>query len=395
VTQPSTENRSRAWVEVDLDALVANARHVRSTAGPAVTLLPMIKADAYGLGMLPVARALAASFPRDQLAGFGVATVSEGETLRAAGWAGRILVLAPVAPGEYSRAAAADLVLSASDTAAVREWAAAARSSGRRLSMQVEIDTGIGRSGFAAESAAEWGPEILRLSGDAVRWEGTFTHFHSADEPDLLPTRQQWERFTEALAQLPRGAPRTLVHAANSAAALRCHFPCAWLRSGIFLYGGRVGAEPPMPVVAVRARLALVREVAAGATLGYGATYTAARAERWGTLAIGYGDGLPRALGPAGGAALLREQRVPIIGRISMDMTVVDLTGVPDAAVGDIATLIGRRGDLEISLDEVADRVDTISYEILTGLTTRLPRLYRGAAVEAALGSGFPAPDRG
>jgi alanine racemase len=171
-----------------------------------------------------------------------------------------------------------------------------------------------------------------------------------------------------------------LLHSANSAAALRRGgYGGDLVRPGIFLYGGAAGpGTNPEPVAALRARVALVREVPEGSTCGYGATYRARRRERWGTLAIGYGDGLPRALSPAGGEALVRGRRVPLVGRISMDVAVVDLTGVPDARAGDVATLIGRDGAEEITVDEVAARVGTISYEILTGLTPRLPRVYAG-----------------
>lgn len=378
------DSRSRAWVEVDLDALRANAEHAHRAAGPAATLLPMVKANAYGLGMVPVARALADAFPG--LAGFGVAAVAEGEALREAGWAGRILVFSPAAASEYGRAARAGLTLCLSEVEAVRRWAACATEHGRRLAMHVEVDTGMGRAGFRWDAAAEWGPRVQQDAGEALIWEGVYTHLHSADEPDLGSSQEQLERFGRAVAALPppaAGQPERLVHAANSAAALRLGRGYDWVRPGIFLYGGRVGAEPPAPVATLRARLALVREVPRGTTLGYGATYAASRAERWGTLGIGYGDGLPRSLGPGGGGALVRGRRVPIIGRISMDMTVVDLTDVPEAAPGDVATLIGRDGAAEITLDETAGRAGTISYEILTGLAPRLPRVYLGAGTRS------------
>ena len=225
------------------------------------------------------------------------------------------------------------------------------------------------------------GPEVDALAADLLEWEGCFTHFHSADEPDLGPTDAQEERFLQALDALPppRGdAPRRTIHSANSAAALRRNgFGLDLVRPGIFLYGGSAGpGAVPEPVASVRARVALIRDVPSGWSCGYGATYTSRRPERWGTLAIGYGDGLPRALGPAGGEALVRGRRVPILGRISMDMTVVDLTDVPEAGAGDAATLIGRDGGEEIGLDEVAARGGTISYEVLTGLGARLPRVY-------------------
>lgn len=372
---------SRAWVEVDEGALRRNLRRVKDAAGPDASVVPMLKANAYGLGVEAVLRIVRAELAPDELWAVGVAAVAEGEQLRGLGWTGRVVVFAPAPPGEFDRAARAGLTLALSDLDGVRRWARAARESGRRLAFHAEIDTGMGRAGFPFAAAAAWGAEADALAGDLLEWEGCFTHFHSADEPDLGPTDEQQRRFLQALDALPppRGAvPRRIVHSANSAAALRRGgFGLDLVRPGIFLYGGSAGpGAVPEPVASVRARIALVRDVPAGWSCGYGATYTARRPERWGTLAIGYGDGLPRALSPAGGQALVRGRRVPLIGRISMDMAVVDLTDVPEAAQGDAATLMGRDGGDAIGLDEVAARCGTISYEILTGLGARLPRVY-------------------
>ena len=279
-------------------------------------------------------------------------------------------------------AAHARLTLCLSDVASVERWAAAARPTGRRLAFHVEVDTGMGRAGLPWDRTDEWAAAVQRAAGDAAIWEGCYTHFHSADEVDLRPTDRQRDRFMRALEALPTGIRRELViHSANSAAAIRRGaYGDDLARPGIFLYGGGVGAEEsPLPVASVRARLVLVRHAAPGATVGYGATYSASRPERWGTLAIGYGDGVPRALATGGGSVIVRGRRAPIIGRISMDMTVVDITGVPEARVGDMVTLIGSDGDACITLDEVAEQAETISYEILTGLRPRLPRVEKGA----------------
>jgi alanine racemase len=362
-------------VEVDADALGRNLRTVHAAAGGA-RLLPMVKADAYGLGVGPLLRVLAGGPP--PVWGLGVAAVAEGEALREMGWTGRVVVFSPPPPAELERAARAGLTPALSEVDAVRRWAALARAAGRRLAFHTEVDTGMGRAGFACDQAEVWGREVAREAADLLEWEGCFTHFHSADEPDLEPTDRQQRRFEEALRALPPG--RRLVHSANSAAALRRGgYGGDLVRPGIFLYGGTAGPGiTPEPVAALRARIALVREVPDGWTCGYGATYRARGPERWGTVAIGYGDGLPRALSPAGGHALVRGRRVPLVGRISMDVSVVDLTGVPEAADGDTATLIGRDGAEEITVDEVAERAGTISYEVLTGLGRRLPRIYRG-----------------
>jgi alanine racemase len=366
---------------VDEGALRRNLRRVKHAAGPGAAVVPMLKANAYGLGVQAVLRMVRAELAPDELFGIGVAAVAEGEELRALGWTGRVVVFAPAPPGELARAAAADLTLALSDVDAVRGWASAARYAGRRLAFHAEIDTGMGRAGLPYTDAAEWGREIGTITADLLEWEGCFTHFHSADEPDLGPTDEQQWRFRQAVDALPAredGQARWVIHSANSAASIRRHgFGGDVVRPGIFLYGGSAGPHAqPEAVVALRARIALVKEVPAGWSCGYGATYTARRPERWGTLAIGYGDGLRRALSPGGGQALVHGRRVPVIGRISMDMTVVDLTDVPQAGVNDVATLIGRDGGEEITVDQVAARVGTISYEVLTGLGTRLPRLY-------------------
>lgn len=367
-------------MEVDLDALCANLRRVAGSA----EVIPMVKADAYGLGAPRVVDAIVAALAPEGPRAFGVATVAEGEALRAGGWAGRIVVFAPIPPGEFRRAGEAGLALAISSLAALRRWSEVAAEVGRALPFHLEIDTGMGRSGLPWAEAGAWGA-MVATGASGLRWEGCFTHFHSADEPPSAPTLAQWDRFRRALAQLPPeppGAPRRVAHAANSAAALR--FPAyraGLVRPGIALYGGAAGSgDVPLPVAKLCARVVLVREVPAETSLGYGATYTSGGAERWATLGIGYGDGLPRLLSPGGGCALLRGRRAPIIGRISMDVTVVDVTHVPDAAEGDVATLIGRSHGAEITLDEVAERCGTISYEILTGLTPRLPRVYLGAA---------------
>ncbi|HET6232962.1 MAG TPA: alanine racemase [Longimicrobiaceae bacterium] len=383
MSNSSTESRSRAWVDVDLGALRRNLLRVRDAA-PGAALVPMVKADAYGLGAAAVVPACVEALAPHELWGFGVAAVAEGEALRAGGWQGRVLVCAPPPPGEYARAARVGLTPALSDVEAVARWAAEARSVGRPLAFHLEVDTGMGRAGLPWDEAAQWGGPVAAAAADLLAWEGCFTHFHSADEPDLAPTDGQEARFRAAVAALPPAPSGTgrLLHSANSAASIRRGgYGLDLVRPGIFLYGGRAGpGEAPEAVAAVRARLARVRRVPSGSTVGYGATHTALGPEVWGTAAIGYGDGLRRALATAGGEAIVRGRRVPIVGRISMDVTVLDLTAVPGAEPGDVATFVGADGGQEITADEVAARCGTISYEVLTGLGTRLPRVYTGAA---------------
>jgi alanine racemase len=353
---------------------------VLAATGPGVGLIPMVKADAYGLGAVPVVEALASGLGQGELWGVGVATIPEGRALRGAGWGGRILVFTPVPDAEIRLAAESALTLCLSSVDAVRRLSDVAVRGGRELPFHIEVDTGMGRAGLPWHEAGDWAVRV-REAARGVRWEGLYTHFHSADEPDLRATDEQWTRFRDTLSRLPSGLREgLLLHVANSAAALRRRgFGCELVRPGIFLYGGAAGPDAiPNPVVSLRSRVVLARDVEPGTVLGYGATYVARRRERWGTLSIGYGDGVPRALATGGGMVVIRGRRVPIIGRISMDLTVVDLTDVPEADAGDVATIIGQEGEEAISLDEVATRCGTISYEILTGLSPRLPREYRG-----------------
>ncbi|RMH18016.1 MAG: alanine racemase [Gemmatimonadetes bacterium] len=369
--------RSRAWVEVDAGALRRNLRRVQDAAGRGARVLPMVKADAYGLGAEGAVRVLEAFDPW----GYGVAAVGEGIALRAFGVSRRVLVFSPLAPGAYVAAAVHGLTPCISQVEALDGWGAAVAEAGSGGgAFHVEVDTGMGRAGLAWDRADAWGAAVAdRARAHGLRWEGVYTHFHSADEAGgERSVAEQWRRFLHAVARLPDGGAGLTLHAANSAAVFRYPDAAADLvRPGIFLYGGGVGPDlpEPEPVVSVRARVVLVREVEAGTTVGYGATHTAGRAARWATLAIGYGDGLPRALGNRG-SALLRGRRVPLIGRTSMDLSVVDVTDVPGVEVGDVATLIGRDGDEEVPLAEVAGLAGTIDYEILTGLGSRLPRLW-------------------
>ena len=399
--QAAVDAPGRSWVEVRGGALRRNFRRIRDSVGAASAIIPMVKADAYGLGMEAVVQALEPEGPW----GYGVATVEEGARLRAGGVVKPVVIVSPLPPEAYDLAVAEALTPTLSEVDALDRLAASAERLGREARFHVEIDTGMGRSGFDWRRIGEWGPALAERLSDPLVWEGCYTHFHSADVAGDHSTSEQWRRFREALDGLTRdgpagdgatgggptrgglasGAPAGrgvgLIHACNGAAALRYPSLAAdAVRPGIFLYGGAVGAgvAPPDEVVQLRARVTLIREVPEGTTLGYGATYRAGGSERWATLGIGYGDGLPRILGNRG-SALLSGRRVPIVGRISMDLTVVDISGIDGVMVGDTGTLIGTDGEARITVDEVAVQAGTISYEILTGLTSRLPRIWTGA----------------
>ncbi len=343
---------------MDLEALVANARTVQAAA-PRARLLPMVKANAYGLGVVPVVRALERVDPW----GFAVATAHEGRELREAGIRRRVLVMGPQTE-TLELLAQHDLTPALGSGEQIAAWLALAP--GRPF--HVEVDTGMARWGLWWESFASEAAAFAEAPG----FEGLFTHFHSpVEKPETI--REQWARLQAVVAALPRRPP--LVHAANSAAALASPDTIGDLaRPGIFLYGGRAGAHRPRPVVAWRARVLATRWREPGQTVSYGATYTAAARTCVATLAAGYADGLPRALSNVG-AALVEGRRLPIAGRVTMDFTMVAATGWAPR-VGGVATFIGQDGGETIELDDVAAAAGTISYEILTGLGQRVARTY-------------------
>jgi alanine racemase len=370
---PSNSLRDRAWVEIATGALSENYRRVRERVGNDVAIIPMVKANGYGLGAELVAR----TFEELDPFAFGVAAAEEGRALRAAGIRRRIIVFTPLTREALDIAAQQRLTPAISDATALEYWA----QIGDGSDFHVDIDTGMGRTGFDWRETSAWSEKVREVVATGIRCSGVFTHFHSADAADHTATATQWQRFRDALAQFPVSSEDLLVHACNSAAAMRWpEYALDAVRPGIFLYGGHPAPGVPdasdlrpRAVASVHGRVVLVREVPPGSTVGYGVTYAARGWERWATVAIGYGDGFPRALGNVG-SAIVHGRRVRIVGRISMDMTVVDVTNVPEVTSGDVATFIGADGEEEILVDEVAAQAGTISYEILTGLTPRLPR---------------------
>jgi alanine racemase len=374
----STDARGRAWVDVSAEALKQNYRTVQEAVGEGVRIIPMVKADAYGLGMARTIQALEPLGPW----GYGVAAVAEGVRIRELGIRKPVAVLSPLPPGSYRQAVEADLTVSVGSLQGLATLKDAAMEADLPGRFHLEVDTGMGRAGFDWHRVEEWASALGPLLEPPLVWEGCFTHFHSADQRDEGPTRSQWTRLQEVAQELSSQQEGALLHACNSPGALRIpSFAGDAVRPGIFLYGGLAGdgLPPPEPVASVRARIVFLREAVTGSTTGYGSTYTAAGPERWASASIGYGDGLPRLLGNRG-EALVAGRKVPIIGRVSMDVTVLDVTDVPNLKLGDVVTFIGREGDEEITVDDVADQAQTISYEVLTGLTQRLPRIWTGDA---------------
>ena len=364
------EAMKRAWIEVDLGALRRNIRVISDRVGDGCRLLPMVKADAYGVGMERVVRTLGPLGPW----GFGVATTREGRDLRGMGWEGPVLVCAPTLPTDVPSLVEERLEPAVPGLEALR--ACTGHQGAEPLRVHLEVDTGMGRLGLAWDQASEWAPEVASVvRAGGVRLVGTMSHFHSADRPGDS-TRTQWARLCEALeAMRAAGVDPGLVHAANSAGALlHSGVEADLVRPGIYLYGGGEAWPQAAAVVSVRARVLAVRAVRAGTTVSYGATWTAPRDGRLATLAIGYGDGLRRDLSNCG-RALIHGVEAPFRGVVCMDTVVVDVTGRDDVEPGDIATLLGTDEGASIGLAELARLCDTIDYEILTGLGDRLPRV--------------------
>jgi alanine racemase len=348
----------RAWVDIDLGALLRNATSFAAHAG--VPLLPMVKADAYGLGAVRVARLLDELDPW----GFGVATTPEGEELRAVSITRPIVVFTPLLPSDFDAAVRARLTPALADKAVIEQWLPT------RLPWQLAIDTGMSRAGVQWNEVDSLS-EILSTHPP----EGVFTHFHSAERDDESRAEQE-QRFDAALARLPFRP--TLIHAENSP-AVEHRGSSRWslARPGIFLYGVGSGNSPqiaPEAVVSVRARVVETRFIEAGEGVSYGATFRAPSRRRVATLAIGYADGYRRVLGNRA-QVLICGKRAPVIGVVTMDMTMADVTDVP-CEVGDVATLIGADGAETIDVSEIARVGELSPYEVLTGLRGRLPRRY-------------------
>jgi alanine racemase len=393
------------WLEVDLDAVAANVQTLRKLIGPAVALAAVVKANGYGLGAEPVARAALAAGARL----LAVARIEEGIALRQAGLEAPILNLTHTAPADAAAAVHYRITPTLADPESVAAFGAAARAAGRGgLAVHLKLDTGLARFGARPEEL----PALLSAleSEPILSVEGIASHFATADEADLSFAWQQLDCFRARLASLrERGLRPDLRHMANSAATLalpEARFDL--VRCGVTLSGASpLSYDRPLPAltpaVALRARLARVYPLSVDAPVGYGRTYVCSRPIRAGLVTAGYADGVARAASNQA-RVLVRGQRAPLLGRVSMDQCVVDLTDIPAAQPGDEVTLIGRQGEGEISLAEFAAWNDTIPHEALCRIGPRVARRYRWlgeragrpeAEAAAWRGDGWPAGARG
>jgi alanine racemase len=362
------------WVEVDLEAIAHNVRRVVEIIGPNTRLLAILKADAYGHGAVRVARTAA----NNGASYLGVASINEAALLRQAGIEMPILVLGYTPAWQARELVLHDLAATVFDLDVARALDRAGRELGRQVRVHVKVDTGMGRLGLLPDDVL---PTLLAVRElENLEIEGIFTHFSVADsDPDY--TRWQIERFREVLARIDdAGIDVALVHAANSAAILtlpESHF--GMVRFGIGMYGLDPSPQvqlPPdfRPALTFKTQVAQVKTLPPGSYVGYGNTYRTADEERIAVLPVGYADGFRRAP-RQWGEVLVRGQRAPIVGRVSMDQTMIDVTHISGVRQGDEVVLIGRQGTQRITAEEVAEQLGTINYEVVSEILARVPRV--------------------
>lgn len=380
------------WAEIDLGAYGHNLTELEKLCGPETRLMAVVKADAYGHGADRIARRAVET----GIGWFGVARLEEGVSLRLAGIEVPILVLG------YSPPSATELLLEHNLTQAIVSYPAAedlsarAVAANRRIRAHLKIDTGMGRIGLVAHPGDPTTPDGLPVHGTirealdiarlpGLELEGVFTHLASADCPDKSEPAQQVDRFLTYLERLEKeGLSFEVRHAANSAAMMalpESHLDV--VRPGIATYG--LTPSPTMdiakldlrPVLQWKSRIVQLKNVPAGFGVSYGTTYRTSQPTVLATVPVGYADGLSWQLSSRG-QMLVGGQRVPIVGRVCMDMTVLDVGEVSDIGVGDEVVLIGHQGQASLGVEEMASGRGTISYEVLTTITPRIPRIYSG-----------------
>jgi alanine racemase len=374
------------WAEISLNGILHNLRHIRRQVGKERKILAVVKANAYGLGSVDISKALA----KAGTDWFGVTCASEGIELREAGIKQPILVLTGFWPGEEKRLMKYRLTPTVTQVELLRhlERAAASRRNGRgKVPFHLKIDTGMNRLGIAPSEVSAF----ARALADSPHLElgGVYTHFASAENFLSDQTDHQERTFTDAVAQLrAAGVSPGLVHMANSGAISAR--PSTWanmVRPGAILYGYHQSIDPPerradvqaklplRPSLSLRARIISLKDVTPGQGVGYGATFVTELPSRIAVIAAGYADGLVRSRSNRG-CVLVRGRRVPLVGIISMDLAMLDVTGVPEVRQGDVATIYGSDGKCAIHVSEVAREIGTVTSDLLCALGRRVPRFY-------------------
>lgn len=364
-----------AWIEIDLLKLRRNFELICRDKPASVAILSVVKDEAYGHGALAVGQAALKS----GAAFLGLSTVEEAVSLREAGISARILLLGDRHETELPWCAAHDLACCVSDPGSVRRLAAVASRAGKRMPVHLKVNTGMNRYGVRWSQAAELAASIH--SEPSLRLEGVLSHFAQSDELDKTFARLQQTRFAEALREIAAaGIHVGLKHLCNSGGFLdlpEAHYDMVrvgLLPLGVFPSSVCRRIAGIEAVMAVKARVAAIQKLPAGDTVGYGMRYTAPNPRRIAVLPIGYGDGFPRVRNQ--GCALIHGKRAPLVGGVAMDALTVDITDIPEAQLWDEAVLMGRQGNEEISVHDVARLKNSVSYDVLASWRGRLPRIY-------------------
>lgn len=372
--------RLRCWAEIDLAALERNLRLIRASLPPHMRYVAVVKADAYGHG----AHQAAARLMHAGADLFAVANVTEAAALRELGPGWPILILSPLLPSEDDALAEGDLATTLSSADEAARFNAVGEAAGRVVPVHLKIDTGMGRAGVWHEEAPALCAQIL--ASPRLRLEGVCTHFASPND-DAVFTAEQRRRFLAALQRCPGlDLDRLFVHADNSAGieTLPGSSPFNAVRIGLLQFGVLPHPASPLaqvqtePVFSFHTRVGLVKRLPQGTTVSYGRTHTLPRDSTLAVLCAGYADGIPRA-GSNRAQVLIHGRRCPVVGRVTMDQTIVDVTDAPPVAAGDEVVLVGRQAGAEITLSEFSQAADTIPWETLTSVTKRVPRLYKTA----------------
>lgn len=368
------------WLEIDLAAIGNNIRQCLQRTGVAV--MAVVKANAYGHGLVPVSRAALQAGAR----WCGVARIDEALELRQGGVEGPILVLGATPIARMDEAVAARVSMAVWEADQVEGAQASAARVGLPARLHLKVDTGMTRLGIEPAAAPDLARHIAGTPG--VEFEGLFTHFARADERDPLPTGAQEALFREVLDGLRASGLRPpLIHAANSAAGLTRPSACFdMVRVGIALFGLHPSRDCPLPpgfrpALSWKTALTQVRRTPPGRGVSYGHTYVTRREEIIGVAPVGYGDGYRRV---PGNRVLVGGREVPVVGRVCMDQIMVQLDAVPDAGPGCEVVLIGEQGDCRITVDDLAERWGTFNYEVVCGLSARVTRLYFDGSPPAA-----------
>ena len=365
------------WAEVNLDNIKFNLNQVKKNVPEETLIMAVVKADAYGHGVIPVAEA-AVEAGADRLA---VALPEEGQELREAGFELPIQILGEVLPGQVSILVNNELIPTISKIETVELLNKLAEEKGITKKVHVKVDTGMGRIGVFPDNAVDFIKEIMSFKNIEV--EGLMTHFAKADEEDKEYTYNQWDQFQMVIDRLAEeNIEIPIKQAANSATIIDLpHMALNMVRPGIMMYGLRPSHEVDQdftlkPALSWKAKIVYLKEVPPGTGISYGATYITEDKAKIATIPMGYADGYSRLLSNKG-EVLVNGQRAPIRGRVCMDQFMVEVTHIDDVEIGDEVVLIGKQGDAEFSATEMADIIGTINYEITCDITKRVPRIYK------------------